>query len=203
MVNPRFASHAIGKGPIVIELWLDYICPFSAKIFYEVYDKVIPAAEEKYPGKFQWVFQNQPQPWHGQGTWVHEAGIAVGLIEPSKFWEFSKVLFKESEDFYDLNTKDKSRTEIVGKLADLAQQVNVDKEKVADLLTIQSPDGALNGGSKVTNDLKSFIRVGRQNGIHVTPTVVINGLQDPSISSSWTAEQWFQKLDSTVRTSSL
>lgn len=203
MVSPRFASHTIGNGPIIIELWLDYICPFSAKLFYTVYDSVVSAAEKKYPGKFQWVFQNQPQPWHGQGSWVHEAGIAVGIIQPNKFWEFSKILFKESEKFYDLNTKDKSRTQIVGELADLAAKVGVDEAKVADLLSIQSPNGALNGGSKVTNDLKAFIRVGRQNGIHVTPTVVVNGLADPSISSSFTTEQWLQKLESTILSSSL
>lgn len=42
----------------------------------------------------------------------------------------------------------------------------------------------------VTNDLKLQIRMGRQTSIHVTPTAVLDGLIDASVSSSFTAEDW-------------
>lgn len=61
-----------------------------------------------------------------------------------------------------------------------------------------------NGGSVAFADLKylsewagalaadtlTTVREGRQNGIHVTPTVLINGLEDPSVSSSFVKKDW-------------
>lgn len=45
--------------------------------------------------------------------------------------------------------------------------------------------GKGNSGSKVTGDLKLQVKLGRQNGIHVTPTAVLDGLVDGSVSSSF------------------
>lgn len=50
--------------------------------------------------------------------------------------------------------------------------------------------GPGNGGSKVTSDLKLQVKLGRQNSIHFTPTVLLDGLVDPSVSSSFTKDDW-------------
>jgi hypothetical protein len=34
------------------------------------------------------------------------------------------------------------------------------------------------------------VKIGRQNGIHVTPTVLFDGLKEDSVSSSWGQEEW-------------
>lgn len=47
-----------------------------------------------------------------------------------------------------------------------------------------------NGGSTAFLDLKYLAREGRQNGIHFTPTVLLNGLEDGSVSSSFGKEEW-------------
>ena len=39
----------------------------------------------------------------------------------------------------------------------------------------------------------------RQNGIHVTPTCVVDGLVDGSISSSYGAEEWKKFVDDKIR----
>lgn len=37
-LNPRFAGHRIGKaGGHTIELYVDYVCPFSKKMFDKLY----------------------------------------------------------------------------------------------------------------------------------------------------------------------
>lgn len=198
MVNPRYLSHTLGTGPIVIDLWLDYICPFSRKQFDAIYKSIFPEVEQKFPNQFTFVFQHTPQPWHGQGSYLHEAGIAVGLIDPGKFWEFSSKLFEHSGDYYDVASFDKSCKQIITELADLAASVGVDKKKYVELTTIDLNGKAKNPGPAVVNDLKYFIKAGRQNSVHVTPTVFINGLVDPEISSSWTAEQWIAKLSNVV-----
>jgi hypothetical protein len=53
-----------------------------------------------------------------------------------------------------------------------------------------SEDGSLNTGNAVTNDLKVLVKMNRLVGIHVTPTVVFNGVVENGISSSFTSEQW-------------
>ncbi|KAL5487984.1 hypothetical protein ACEPAI_6092 [Sanghuangporus weigelae] len=47
-----------------------------------------------------------------------------------------------------------------------------------------------NGGIAVTDELKYNIKFGRQNGIHVSPTVLWDGLVANEISSSWTEQDW-------------
>lgn len=47
-----------------------------------------------------------------------------------------------------------------------------------------------NGGSTAFLDLKYLVREGRQNGIHFTPTVLLNGLEDAGVSSSWGKAEW-------------
>ena len=46
------------------------------------------------------------------------------------------------------------------------------------------------GGVGVTKTLKKYIKHARMTGVHVSPTCITNGLQDDSVSSSWTLDQW-------------
>lgn len=43
--------------------------------------------------KTQVIFRHQVQPWHPSSTLVHEAALAVGILAPHRFWEFSHVSF--------------------------------------------------------------------------------------------------------------
>ena len=94
---PRFAGQlfsASSRTPTTLhtlELYLDYVCPYSAKMFNTVYTSVFPLIREKYADKVQVIMRQQIQPWHPSSTLVHEAGVAVLKLEPGKFWEFSKV----------------------------------------------------------------------------------------------------------------
>jgi len=59
-------------------------------------------------------------------------------------------------------------------------------------------DGSLNNGNGVTNDLKVLVKMNRMQGVHVTPTVVFNGVVENGISSSFTGEQWEEWLEKNV-----
>lgn len=65
--------------------------------------------------------------------------------------------------------------------------VGVDAAAVRDQLTIK-PD--LKSGNLVRGLFKQYVKFARKNGMHVSPTVVVNGLEEGSISSGWTLEQW-------------
>ncbi len=59
-------------------------------------------------------------------------------------------------------------------------------------------DGSLNTGNGVTNELKVLVKMNRMQGIHVTPTVVFDGVVENGISSSFTGEQWEDWLEKNV-----
>ncbi|TVY92254.1 hypothetical protein LAWI1_G003103 [Lachnellula willkommii] len=160
---PKFAGQRFTatNAPALhtLELYLDYVCPFSAKMFNTVYSSVVPLIKQKYPSKVQILFRQQIQPWHPSSTLVHEAAVAVLKLEPGKFWEFSKLLWIDDKP---------------------------------------ASDGSLNIGNAVTNDLKVLVKMNRLVGVHVTPTVIFDGVVENSISSSFTGQQWEEWLEKNV-----
>lgn len=97
--------------------------------------------------------------------------------------------------YFDEALETKSRRETAQELAKLAEKVGVSSEKVLELL-VNGTGEHKNAGNKVTNDLKLCIRLGRQNGIHVSPTVLLDGIRDDSVSSGWEIDQWKKYLQS-------
>lgn len=84
------------------------------------------------------------------------------------------------------------------------------KDKIIDVLSLKSTP---NGGTAVTDDLKytskpllpgsaqgsqlmvvSPVKYSRQNSIHVSPTVLFDGLIASEISSSWGKNEWTEWL---------
>lgn len=197
---PRFSGQLLSsssntEAKHTIELFLDYVCPFSAKIFKTFYKSVVPLIEKKYtnPG-VRVIFRQQIQPWHPSSTLVHEAGAAVLQTAPKSFWAFSEKLFEHQAEYFDVNVVNETRNNTYKRLAKLAGSVDgIDEKTIFDLLVVPdkpSENGGLNIGNKVTNDVKFMVKANRLTGVHVTPTVLFNGVEERSISSGWTVEQW-------------
>ncbi|TVY49824.1 hypothetical protein LOCC1_G000453 [Lachnellula occidentalis] len=202
---PKFAGQKFTatNAPTLhtLELYLDYVCPFSAKMFNTIYSSVIPLIKQKYPSKVQIIFRQQIQPWHPSSTLVHEAAVAVLKLESGKFWEFSKALFDEAASFYDVNVVQETRNQTYSRLAKVGAKVGLDEKEFLKLLWINdkpASDGSLNIGNAVTNDLKVLVKMNRLVGVHVTPTVIFDGVVDNSISSSFTGQQWEEWLEKNV-----
>ncbi|KAF9025876.1 hypothetical protein BDZ89DRAFT_1102199 [Hymenopellis radicata] len=171
-------------APHTLEIFLDYVCPFSAKM---------ALAIDSYDGKVKAIIRLQVQPWHGASTFTHEAALAVARVSPDAFWPFSLALFKQQGDYFDIPTSTLTPLQIREKLANLAASLDSKLwsgdagAKFKDLLTLKSSP---NGGVAVTDDLKYTIKFSRQNGIHVSPTVLWDGLIANEISSSWGEKEW-------------
>ncbi|KAL0578810.1 hypothetical protein V5O48_003177 [Marasmius crinis-equi] len=174
----------------------------------------------KYAGKVKVMFRNQVQPWHSSSTFVHEAGLAVARIAPEHFWAFSLALFKNQEEYFDIPTSTLTPLQIREKLSQLAaysiQQgstpVNRDPSprhivpqliggngiasEVGELLKLKSSP---NGGVDVTDDLKYTVKFSRQNGIHVSPTVLWDGIVAGEVSSGWGEKEWLEFLEKKVQ----
>lgn len=182
---------------------LDYVCPYSAKIFKTLYNTSLRSTLlEKYSDRVVTIFRQQIQPWHPSSTLVHEAAYAVQRINPSAFYPFSAALFDQQKDFFDVNVVNETRNNTYKRLAKIAGSVGVDEDKVYKLLEISDKpgeDGSLNTGNGVTDDVKIQVRANRLQGVHVTPTVVFNGVINNDISSSWTQQQWEEWLEKNVK----
>ncbi|KAF9345965.1 hypothetical protein BGX34_004321, partial [Mortierella sp. NVP85] len=126
------------------------------------------------------------------------AALAVEKVDPTQFARYSNVLFTQQKRFFDEAVVDKTRSDIYNELVSLIPtslepSTILTEEGVFCLLHIppvQDPNQSTNTGNKVTNDLKYFIKLGRQNGIHVSPTAVWDGVVENSISSGWTLDDW-------------
>ncbi|OTB05694.1 hypothetical protein M426DRAFT_319682 [Hypoxylon sp. CI-4A] len=214
-LNPKFAGQRLlfgqppassqGVAPAVhtLELFLDYVCPFSAKQFKTFYHDVVPLIKSnpQWASRLEIIFRQQVQPWHPSSTLVHEAGVAVLQLAPEKYWDFSDALFRDQLQYFDEATVNESRNDTYKRLAKLGASVGVQEDKLYDQLAISdkvAEGGHPNNGNKVTNDLKLQIRFGRLVGIHVSPTVIFDGVVANDISSSWTKDQWEEWLKKSI-----
>ncbi|KAI1815571.1 thioredoxin-like protein [Poronia punctata] len=208
---PKFAGQKLAfasPGDVAptlhtVEVFLDYVCPFSAKLFNTLYHVVAPLVRNnpKWSSSVQFIFRQQVQPWHPSSTLTHEAALAVLQIAPAKYWAFSDALFKDQQAYFDVNVVRETRNDTYRRLAKLAATVGVDETAVYDRLVIPdkpAEDGSLNVGNEVTNDLKVLVKTARLVGVHVSPTVIFNGVVANEVSSSWTKEQWEEWLTKNI-----
>lgn len=196
LASPKSAQQLTGFAD------LDYVCPFSAKMFNTVYNHVLPTIEKQYSDKVEIIFRQQIQPWHPSSTLVHEAGVAILRLAPNKFYDFSSALFNAQKDYFDVSVVNEARNATYRRLAKLAaQSTGVKEDEVYGLLEISDKpeeDGSLNSGNKVTDDVKVLVKTSRMQGVHVTPTVVFNGVVENGISSSFTGDQWQEWLQKNI-----
>lgn len=218
MISPKYSlSHFFFKpvesrykAPNVVNLYLDYNCPFSAKIFFK-FLKVIPQLETRHPGKFQFVFINVVQPWHPNSVLLHEYSLVVAdslrKHEPEtsneKFWAVSNAIFENKEQFYDSATANLGRNEIYQLIASTISKsvlFPLKQKEIYDALEIHGTDvaNASNSGNSATVDLKYFTRYQRTVGVHVTPTVSVNGIANDSVSSGLSEEDLLKVFDAYI-----
>ncbi|PFH50135.1 hypothetical protein AMATHDRAFT_4219 [Amanita thiersii Skay4041] len=186
-------------SPHTLDIFLDYVCPFSAKMAKTIDSVLVPLLSRggKYDGKVKIIVRPQVQPWHASSTLTHEAGLAVLRVSPENYWKFSVMLFEAQEEYFDIPTSTLSPVQVREKLAKLVAKILPSEavEKFKDLLKLK---GSPNAGVAVTDDLKYTIKVSRQNGIHVSPTVLWDGLVANEISSSWGEKEWKEFLENKV-----
>ncbi|KAJ3566957.1 hypothetical protein NPX13_g6946 [Xylaria arbuscula] len=130
-----------------------------------------------------------------------QSALAVLQLSPDKFWAFSDALFKDQKAYFDVNVVNETRNQTYRRLAKLAATVGVDETAVYTHLAIPdtaADDGSLNIGNKVTTDLKVLVKTARLVGVHVSPTVIFDGVVANDISSGWTQEQWQEWLTKNI-----
>lgn len=198
---PKLAGQLLpsSRSPVkhTLELYLDYTCPFSSKMFSTIHSSLAPLISHKYGANLQLIFRQHIQPWHPSSTLTHEAGLAILRLRPDRFWDFSAALFAHQREYFDVSVAKEGRNQTYARLARLAgESVGPElEEEVMRLLRVreepeEGAEAALNTGNLVTDDLKRMVKAARVVGVHVTPTVFFDGVEEKEISSSFTKEQW-------------
>jgi len=179
-------------APHTLDVFLDYVCPFSEKLSRTI-DKIVKPWVEvggRYEGKIKIIFRNQVQPWHGSSTFTHESGLAVARVTPQNFWPFSLLLLQRQEEYYDIPTSTLTPMQIREKLASLYAETGVTSDQVETFRDLLRNKSTPNGGVSVTDELKYTIKFSRQNGVHVSPSVLWDGILVNEVSSSWGEPEW-------------
>ncbi|OCH94281.1 hypothetical protein OBBRIDRAFT_789416 [Obba rivulosa] len=186
-------------SPHTLDVFLDFVCPYSKKMAFAIETILDPLLGEggRYNGKVHIIFRPQVQPWHASSTFTHEAALAVLRIAPDKFWAFALALFRKQEEFFDIPSSVLTPVQIRAKLAIIAGTV-IGINKVPQFEALLTLISTPNGGVSVTDDLKYTVKFSRQNGIHVSPTVLWDGLVANEISSSWGEVEWIDFLEKNV-----
>lgn len=199
---------APGRTPTVkIELFQDLCCPFSAKMQKVICTEVGPElkklgekGETRYDG-VEFLFQNVAQPWHPQSCVMNEVSLA--LLQAlgngnEKFWMFSlAVMEKRNVLFEDHQTCHLTRRDLHKVLLEVGKESGVlSDDDCAKIECVLKEVEQKDGFNEVIKLMKFQAKYHRIRGVHVTPTVFINDVEAPDISSGWTKDQWIEKLQS-------
>ncbi|ORX33510.1 hypothetical protein BD324DRAFT_639621 [Kockovaella imperatae] len=204
MALPRSLSfQRLGSGPQVLEVYLCPTCPFSGKIARALSANVLPLITKggKYEGRVSLIPRLYPQPFHYTAQFQCEALVWIGTKYPELYWDYFLQIYEHIEEFGNvpaqnmtpLQTREKlfsiaqTLLEKNGKLKGPASQVHASFMDSADAVKRKAGDEY---AKAVEAMLKSGVKLGRQNGIHVTPTVLFDGIRDDFVSSSWGKEEW-------------
>ncbi|KAL0476405.1 gdhA [Acrasis kona] len=192
-IPKSYVGYALPTGKdarVHVELFADVLCPFSKKAYLKLKEVTEHYSQKGTPIQFKVV--NAVQPWHPQSYYLTLTTAAVNLLSKKKTqsdevaFKLLDKLFQSQEEYSDENVADKTPNQITKQLVDVASEVSG--------LTQDEIQQQIKQDSTVVY-VKGQIKYARQNAVHVTPTVAVNGLIENSVSSSWTLEQWTEFLD--------
>jgi len=170
-----------GKGEAIFEVFLEPTCPFSVRAFNKLDALLKQVGEEKMTLKIRL----QSQPWHLYSGVIVRYILAASTLPEGKA-AAKKVMqavadHREEFEFTDHShgpNMDATPNQILTRLREYS---GVDARAAFEHAALQ-------------NGIKWHCKYARQNGIHVSPTFMINGLVQPDIGSGDEVDTWAQRL---------
>ena len=179
--NKNLEPFVWGYGERVLEMFLEPTCPYSAKAYGKI-DMLIAEAGEH---RLKVFVRFQSQPWHLFSGIVIRSILAASTMENGRNKSISvmKAVFAHREDFEFIDhcrgpNMKSNPNEIIKRIYDLS---GCDVSKAFENKEIQ-------------NLIKWHAKYARQNGIHVSPTFMIDGLIAPEMSSGDDINKWLTEL---------
>jgi protein-disulfide isomerase len=170
-----------GQGITTLEIFVEPTCPFSARTFAKLDDLLARAGEDRLTIKLRL----HSQPWHPFSPVVTRAVLAASTTPGGKSAARAVMaaVYAHREEF---------------DLTDHCCGPNLDQTLRGILQLIERYSGIEVAKPfelpELEREMKWHARYARQNGIHTTPTFMINGLVAADMSSGDTVEAWLTRL---------
>ncbi|MBS0639540.1 MAG: thioredoxin [Proteobacteria bacterium] len=170
-----------GHGPRVFEAFLEPTCPFSVRAFGKFDALLAQAGEDRMTLKIRL----QSQPWHMYSGVITRCILAASTLPEGK--EAAKRVMAavgaHREEFeFERHARgpnmDATPNDIIRRIESYSGV------QVAEAFDIPDLD----------REIKWHCRYARQNGIHVSPTFMIDGLVQSDMGSGDAVESWVEKL---------
>jgi protein-disulfide isomerase len=170
-----------GHGPRVFEMFLEPTCPFSVKAFGKIEETLALAGEDRITIKIRL----QSQPWHMYSGVIVRCILAASTLPAGK--EAAKAIMaavaEHREEFEFARhaggpNMDASPNDIIARIEAYSGV------KVADTFALPTLD----------REVKWHCKYARQNGIHVSPTFMVDGLVQSDMSSGDAVSDWVSRL---------
>lgn len=170
-----------GAGTKTFEMFLEPTCPFSVKAL----RKIPPLLERVGEETLTVHIRLQSQPWHMFSGVIVRAILAASTLEQGRDRAHDVLLavanHREEFEFTDHCSGPNMNSTPAEILARLETYSGV---ALAEAFTFED----------VTKAVKWHAKYSRQNGIHVSPTFMVDGLIDPAFSSGDSVEDWAARL---------
>ena len=170
-----------GHGPRIFEAFLEPTCPFSVRAFGKMDDLLAQAGEDRITLKIRL----QSQPWHMYSGVIVRCILAASTLPAGK--QAAKAVMAavaaHREEFeFDHHCRganmDATPNDIIARIE------RYSGIKLAEAFAIPDLD----------REIKWHCKYARQNGIHVSPTFMIDGLVEPGMSSGDAVADWVKRL---------
>jgi protein-disulfide isomerase len=170
-----------GHGPRVFEMFLEPTCPFSVKAFGKLDQTLADAGEDRITIKIRL----QSQPWHMYSGVITRCILAASTLPAGKLAAKAVMaaVAAHREEFEFTRhcggpNMDASPNDIIARIEAYSGV------KLVDAFAIPTLD----------REVKWHSKYARQNGIHVSPTFMVDGLVQSDMSSGDAVSDWVARL---------
>lgn len=168
-----------GHGNVILDIFIEPTCPFSVTALKKVEPLLALMGEDNITVKLR----IQSQPWHLLGGAVARCVLAAAKLDDGRdaAWTVLNAIADHREAFV-LNHHATGAN----------RQISIDTiiQRIESYSGI--PLAAAFNQIDLQDDIKWHAKYARQNGIHASPTFMLNGLIEPAMSSGDRIEDWAQ-----------
>lgn len=170
-----------GHGPRIFEVFLEPTCPFSVKAF----NKLIALLEQAGEDKITVKIRLQSQPWHLFSGVIVRCILAASTLPEGKAaaHKVMQAVADRREEF---------------EFTDHCSGPNMQATPEEIIARIERYSGVQLADAfarpELQTEIKWHCKYARQNGIHVSPTFMVDGLVQPDLGSGDEVAVWVTRL---------
>ena len=179
--KPNAQPLVLGHGPRTFEVFLEPTCPFSVRAFNKLGALLEKVGEDNVTVKIRL----QSQPWH-----MFSGVIVRCILAASTLPEGREAALKVMQAVADHREEFEFADHCSGPNMDATPQQIIDR--IEGYSGVQLAQAFAHPA--LQNEIKWHCKYARQNGIHVSPTFMVNGLVQADLGSGDDISVWAERI---------